>query len=63
MKVDKLFTVLVMGGGILAGCGATQPKADPKPADTAEAPAPTEAAPASAAADTADGAPAKCAWY
>ncbi len=69
MKVDKLFQVLVVGGGLMVGCGgapATPPAAPatpeesasdaPAPDDTPEA-APEEAAPEEAAPE--DAAPAE----
>lgn len=68
MKVDKLFAVLVLGGGMLAGCGG-QPQTKP------EAPEPTDEAPADdgdeggeeagegGAAAGEEGEDGKCAWF
>jgi len=67
MKVDKLFAVLVIGGGMMAGCGG-QPQTMPEASDASaeEAPDEAEQAPASAPAAGeagADGKDGKCAWY
>lgn len=70
MKVDKLFAVLVLGGGMLAGCGGQpQPKAD-APEATDDAPADDgddgdemgEGGEGEAAAGE-DGEDGKCAWF
>ncbi len=63
MKVDKLFAVLVLGGGVMAGCGG-QPQTKPEaPADAASADeAPADEAPASQP-EAGDGEAGKCAWF
>lgn len=69
MKVDKLFGVLVLGGGLMAGCGG-QPAPMPSeespavaPADDAAEPAEGDAAGGPAGEAGADGESGKCAWY
>lgn len=66
MKVDKLFAVLVVGGGMMAGCGGApkaQPEEAPASAPADEAPAEDAAQPASAPAAAEDGDDGKCAWF
>lgn len=67
MKVDKLFAVLVLGGGVMAGCGG-QPQAKPEAPggessanDTADE-RPADETPASQP-EAGDGEAGKCAWF